>query len=139
LNHLEIYILSHNQIIINAVRYNPAILAKSDPQVVLQSSNIMHKVKAAIKQIWNKRLSTKLLRGEIYDFMEEGAIARGLESLIKNSSDLYPIEVFNFYIGYSCTTSSPRRHFEIGKGTSLNSCKVSPGRRKQTVLLLSWM
>jgi hypothetical protein len=48
---------------LNAQRYNPAILATAAHLVVVQTSNIIHKVKATIQQAQNNRLSTELSRG----------------------------------------------------------------------------
>ena len=93
--------MQQNSIILNALRYNPAILATAAHQVVLKSSDIIHKVKATIQQAQNNRLSTELLRGDtinkIYDFVVSSASARGLEPLIKNPSDLYQVEVSYFF------------------------------------------
>ena len=78
---------------LNALQYNRAMLATAAHQVVLKSSDIIHKVKSTIQQAQNNRLSTELLRGDtinnIYDFVIKSANARGLEPLIKNPSDLY--------------------------------------------------
>jgi hypothetical protein len=81
LNHLEIDNLSQNPIFLNALLYDLAILAKAAHQVVLQSSDIMHKVKAKIQQAHNDRLSSELLGGET-KFFANNAMARGLKSLI---------------------------------------------------------
>jgi hypothetical protein len=73
---------------LNALRYNPAILATAAHQVVLQTLNIIHKVKATIQQTQNNRLSTKLLRGEtvnkFFCYIIESAFAKGMDLLIKN-------------------------------------------------------
>jgi hypothetical protein len=90
LNHLETYNFSQNQKILNALRYNPAILATATHQVVLQLS-------ATIQQTQNNRLSTDFLRGETVNIMfyfgQASGIAKGLEPLMNNLFDLYQIEV----------------------------------------------
>jgi hypothetical protein len=59
---------------LKALRYNQAILVTAAHQILLQPSDIIHKVKATIQQAQNNRLSTDLLRGEtknkIYDFIK---------------------------------------------------------------------
>ncbi len=64
LEHLEIENLIQDLIMLNALRYNPAILATAADQIVLQASDIIHKVKTTIQEAQNNRLSTELLRGE---------------------------------------------------------------------------
>jgi hypothetical protein len=77
------------------------MLATAAHQVVIKSSDTIHKVKAAIQQVQNNRLSTKLLRGDtiykIFNFIQNSANRRGLESLIKNPPDLFQVEVSYFY------------------------------------------
>ena len=98
---LDLENASQNSIMLNALRYNPALLASAAQQVVLKSSDIIHKVKSTIQQAQNSRLSTELLRGDtinkIYSFVLKSASTRGLEPLIKNPSDLYQVEVSYFY------------------------------------------
>jgi hypothetical protein len=72
---------------LNALRYNPEILATTARQVVLQASDIMHKVKAKIQQARNNKLSTELLRvetvNEVFDYIKKVADAKGMELLKK--------------------------------------------------------
>ena len=69
--------------------------------VVIQSSDIILKVKTTIHQAQNNRLSTELLRGDtgnkINEFVQNSAIFRGIEPLFKNPLNLYQIEVSYFY------------------------------------------
>jgi hypothetical protein len=53
LNHFEIENLTQDSIMLNTPRYNPAILATAAHQVVVQTSDIIHKVKAMIQQAQN--------------------------------------------------------------------------------------
>jgi hypothetical protein len=48
LNHLEIENLTQDSIMLNTLKYNPAILATAAHQVVVQTSDMIHKVKATI-------------------------------------------------------------------------------------------
>jgi hypothetical protein len=50
-NHFEIENLTQDSIMLNTLRYNPAILATLAYQVVVQTSDIIHKVKATIQQV----------------------------------------------------------------------------------------
>jgi hypothetical protein len=61
LEHLEIENLTQDSILINAYRYNPAILATAAHQVVLQTADIINKVKSTIQQAQNNRLLRELL------------------------------------------------------------------------------
>jgi hypothetical protein len=69
---LEVGNLAQDSIMLNALRYNPAILATAAHQVVVQTLGTIHKVKATIQQAQNDRLSTELLKGEtvnkIFDY-----------------------------------------------------------------------
>jgi hypothetical protein len=69
---------------LNPMKYNPAILTTAAHQIVLQTSDIIHKVKATIKQAQNNKLSPV---NKIFDFIKTSASAKGLEALIKNPSD----------------------------------------------------
>jgi hypothetical protein len=77
LQHLEIQNDEQNKIVLNALRYNPAILAKAAHQVVIKLSETFHKVKANIQQVQNNRLSTELLKGDtinkIFKFIQNSA------------------------------------------------------------------
>jgi hypothetical protein len=53
LGHLDIEKLTQEWIMLNALRYNPAILATAAHQIVLNPSDIIHKVKATIQQAQN--------------------------------------------------------------------------------------
>ena len=64
MEHLEIGNLTHDSIMLNALRYNPAILATAAHQIVLQTSEIIHTVKATILQPQNNWLLTEHLRKE---------------------------------------------------------------------------
>jgi hypothetical protein len=63
------------------------MLAMAGKQDVIKSPDTIHKVKAAIQQVQNNRLSTELLRGDtinkIFDFIQNSANTRGLEAPIK--------------------------------------------------------
>jgi hypothetical protein len=63
---LEAYLehLTQDSILLNGLRYNAAVLVTAAQQIVLQTADIMHKVKSTIQQAQNNRLSTKILRGE---------------------------------------------------------------------------
>ncbi len=64
LEHLELDNAEQNKIVLNALRYNPAMLASASHQIMLKSSDIIHKVKSTIQQVQNNKLSTELLRGK---------------------------------------------------------------------------
>ncbi len=64
LEHLEIENLTQDSILLNALRCNSVILATAAHQIVLETADIMHKVKSIVQQAQNHRLSTELLRGE---------------------------------------------------------------------------
>jgi hypothetical protein len=64
IKHLEIENDSQNQITLNELRFNPAILASAAHQVVIQSSDTIHKVKSTMLQAQNHELSTDFLRGD---------------------------------------------------------------------------
>jgi hypothetical protein len=82
LEHLEIENSNQDAILFNSLRYNPAILATAAHQVVLQTADIIHKVKFTLQQVQNNRLSTELLRGEtvnkIFNIIKKSASAKGL-------------------------------------------------------------
>ncbi len=52
LEHLEIENLTHD-ILLNALGFNPAILATAAHQIVLQTANVINKVKSTIQQAQN--------------------------------------------------------------------------------------
>jgi hypothetical protein len=80
LKHSELEIASQNKIILNALRYNPAVLATTANQVVIKSSEIIiHKVKATIQQAQNNRLPKKLLQGD--------TVNKTFEFIVKRARD----------------------------------------------------
>jgi hypothetical protein len=76
------------------------MLAKAAHQLVIESSNIIHKVKSTIQQAHSNRLFTQLLKGDtinkIFEFIQKSASDGGLEPLIKKPSDLYQVKVSYF-------------------------------------------
>jgi hypothetical protein len=80
--HLEIQNEEQGEIILNALRYNPAMLATAAHKVVLKTADTILKVKATIQQVQINRLSSELLRGDIIDkifkFIQNSAIDEGL-------------------------------------------------------------
>jgi hypothetical protein len=80
--HFEIEKFSQNKIVLNALRYNPAILSTATHQAALKTANVIHKVKAKIQQVQNNRLLIELLKGEQnFDFIKESV---SLDPVIKN-------------------------------------------------------
>ncbi len=114
------------------------MLATAAHQVVIKSSETIHKVKATIQQFQNNRLSTELLKedtiNKTFYFIQDWAIERGLEPLIKNPSDLFQVEVSFLqtswkHVKYFCsyTTSAARKYFTIdpiAKHERTQVCKV---------------
>ena len=97
LTHLEIEIFSQNQNIFKSFRYNPAILATATHQIMLQSANIIQKVKSTIQQAQHHKLSHELLQiktiNKIFEIVQNCASVKGMNPLIKNPSDLSHMEV----------------------------------------------
>jgi hypothetical protein len=101
LQHLALQNLEQNRIILNTLKYNLAMLATEAHQVVIKSSDTIHKVKASIQQAQYHRFSTEVLKGDtinkFFYFIQNSTSDRGLEPLVKHPTDRFQVEVSYFY------------------------------------------
>ncbi len=86
-----------NEIVtLEALRYNPALLASAANSLVFQATDVARVVSATVQQAQMNRLSTDVLQGQtinkMFDFLNTAAQQKGMQLLIKKSVDLHQFQ-----------------------------------------------
>ena len=101
LNHLDLKLMANEQMTLEALRYNPALIASAANSLVFQTTDVARIVSATVQQAQMNRLSTDLLQGstinKMFQFLNTAAQQKGLQLLIKKPVDLFQTELSYFY------------------------------------------
>ena len=101
LDHLDLKVMANEQQTLEALRYNPALLASTANTLVFQTTDVARVVSATVQQAQMNRLSTDLLQGEtinkMFNFLDTAAKQKGMQLMIKKSVDLFQTELSYFY------------------------------------------
>ena len=101
LNHLDLKFLANEKMTLEALRYNPALLASAANSLVFQTTDVARIVSTTVQQAQMNRLSTDLLQGhtvnKMFNFLNTAAQQKGMQLMIKKSVDLFQTELSYFY------------------------------------------
>ena len=101
LSHLDIKINSNERQILEALRYDPAMLTSSTNVLIFKTWDIVTRIQATVQQAQINRLSTSLLQGhtinKMFEFLGKAAESRGMKLMIQKPVDLFQIEMSYFY------------------------------------------
>ena len=101
LQHLDLQVITNEKQTLEALRYNPAMLASAANLLIFQTKLVEEKIQSTIQEAQNNRLSTQLLEGhtinKMFNFLTEKAKQSSMNLMISRPSDIFQMDTTYFY------------------------------------------